>query len=260
MPRFAANLSMMFTEVPFLDRFEAAAKAGFKFVEYLFPYDFEPRALVEKLKKYGLTQTLFNAGQGNRAAGERGICALPGREAEFAASVDTAILYAKELGNTKLHLMAGITPQGANVAEMERTYLANIRAACRKLAPHGITACIEPINHHSIPGCFLHTQAQAAKYIESLREPNLKLQFDFFHVQMEEGCVALKFKEFFPLIGYCQIAGAPERHEPDTGELRYEYLFPLVESLGYTGFIGCEYNPAGRTEEGLGWFAPYATR
>ncbi|MDR2826090.1 MAG: hydroxypyruvate isomerase family protein [Deltaproteobacteria bacterium] len=260
MLRFAANLSMMFTEVPFMDRFESAAKAGFKYVEFLFPYAYAASAIAEKLKKFGLTQALFNAGAGNWDSGERGIGALPGRQEEFAANMDSAITYARALGNTRIHVMSGNVAPGADVAEMERVYLDNIRLAARKFAEYGITVCIEPINHRSMPQVFLHTQAQAARYIAELNEPNVKLQFDFFHAQMEEGAPALKFKEYLPIIGHSQIAGSPERHEPDIGELRYEYIFKSIENSGYSGCIGCEYNPAGKTEAGLGWFSSYQNK
>ncbi len=260
MPRFAANLSMMFTEVPFLDRFGAAAKAGFKAVEYLFPYDFPAEDIAAKLKEHGLTQVLFNLYPGDWAGGERGLTALPGREKEFAESIDKAISYAKALDCKMVHAMAGMTPAGADLGAMERTYKANIALAAKKLGDAGITLVLEAINQRSMPGFFLKTQAQAAELIQEIGASNLKLQFDYFHVQMQEGCVALKFKEYFPLIAHCQLAGAPERHEPDTGELNYAYLFAQADELGYKGYIGCEYNPAGDTAAGLGWFAPYKNR
>jgi hydroxypyruvate isomerase len=189
--------------------------------------------------------------------GERGLAALPGREAEFAGSLETALAYAKATGAPIVHCMAGYPPKDVDLAEAERVYKANIAKAADFFAPHGIKVGIEPINRRSMPGYFLRTLKQAAGYIEELGRPNLRLQFDFFHVQMEEGSVALNLREYFKYIGHCQLAGAPERHEPDTGELRYEYIYKVVDELGYPGYIGCEYNPAGGTEEGLGWFAPY---
>ena len=260
MPRFAANLSMMFTEVPFLERFEKAAKAGFKAVEYLLPYAFPVEEVAAPLAKYNLTQALFNMPAGDWDNGERGLAALPGREAEFAKSLETVLPYALANKAPILHCMAGYPPKGADLAEMERVYKANLAKAADFFKPHGISLGIEPINQRSMPGYFLKTQEQAIRYIEELGRPNIKLQFDFFHVQMQEGCVALKFKEHYKYIGHCQLAGAPERNEPDTGELRYEYIFKVVDEMGYPGYIGCEYNPKNGTEAGLGWFAPYRNK
>lgn len=257
MPTFAANLTMMFTEHGFMDRFAAAARCGFKAVEYLFPYPYEPGALAEKLREHGLKQALFNLPPGNWEEGERGMACLPGRDEEFVAAVEKGIQYAKALGNTRVHAMAGMTPTGVPYDVLESTYKQNISVAARMLAPHGLTLCIEPINQRSMPGYFLRTQGQAVQYINDMGQPNIKLQFDVFHVQMEEGCVALKWKEFLPHIGHCQIAGVPERHEPDTGELNYDYIFSMMDKSGYQGFVGCEYNPAGDTAAGLGWLKKY---
>jgi len=257
MPRFAANLSMMFTEVPFLDRFELAAKAGFTAVEYLFPYEFSPEEVAAPLTKYGLKQVLFNLHPGEWADGKRGLAALPGREADFEKSLETALPYVKATKVPMVHCMAGFTPKDAAYAEVERVYKANIAKAADFFAPHGVNVGIEPINQRSMPGFFLRTQAQAIGYIEELGRKNIKLQFDFFHVQMEEGCVALKLRENFKYVGHCQLAGAPERHEPNTGELNYDYIYKVVDELGYAGYIGCEYNPANGTEAGLGWFTPH---
>jgi 2-dehydrotetronate isomerase len=257
MPNFAANLSTMFNEVSFMDRFSAAARNGFRAVEFLFPYEYSPQAIAAKLSDNGLKLALFNLHPGNHAAGERGIACLPGREQEFAASVDKAIAYAKVLGNTHVHAMAGIVPEGADRAELERVYLANMKNAAAHCAQHGLTICLEPINQRSMPGYFLARQDQAARYIDALGASNVVLQFDFFHVQMEEGCVSYKFREFFPIIGHCQIAGVPDRHEPDTGEICYSHVFDLMDSLGYSGYVGCEYIPAADTENGLGWFSAW---
>ena len=257
MPRFAANLSMMFTEAPFLQRYELAAKAGFTAVEYLLPYAFSVDEVTAPLAKYALKQALFNLPAGNWEKGERGIAAVPGREGEVAKSLETALDYAKATKVPIVHLMAGFPPKDADSAEVERVYMANLAKAADFFAPHGINVGIEPINRRSMPGYFLHTVKQAVGYIEALGKPNIKLQFDFFHVQMEEGCVSLKVKENFKHIGHFQLAGAPERNEPDTGEFRYEYMYKLIDELGYKGYIGCEYTPAKGTEAGLGWFAPY---
>ena len=260
MPQFAANLSMMFTEYEFTKRFAAAAAQGFKQVEYLFPYEYKAEVLAEKLRQYGLSQALFNLPAGNWAAGERGMACIPGREQEFAASVDTALVYAEALGCKTLHAMAGNRPTGVEEARIQATYLANIELAGRKLAEKGIVLCLEPINRYSMPQFFLRTQAQAVEVIEKLALPNIKLQFDFFHCQMQEGNVANTLRQFFPHVHHCQLAGVPDRHEPDQGELNYDYLFELLDKLGYTGLIGCEYNPAGKTEDGLGWIRRYGVK
>jgi hydroxypyruvate isomerase len=257
MPHFAANLSMMFTEVPFLERFGKAAQAGFKAVEYLLPYDFSVEEVSMPLARLGLTQALFNLPAGNWSKGERGIAALPGREAEFAKNLEIALPYAKATKVPMVHCMAGYPPKDANFAEVEGLYKGNLAKAADFFAPHGIAVGIEPINQRSMPGYFLRTIAQAVGYIKALGRSNIKLQFDFFHVQMEEGCVALKLRENYQYVGHCQLAGAPERNEPDKGELNYDYLYKVVDELGYPGYIGCEYNPANGTEAGLGWFAPY---
>jgi len=257
MPRFAANLTMMFTEHPFPERFEHAALQGFSLVEYLFPYVFEPAVLAGKLRQYGLSQVLFNLPPGNWEAGERGMACIPGREKEFAASVDTAVVYAKALGCPLVHAMAGNRPAGAEEARLRDTYLDNIGRAARRLAEEGLALCLEPINRWSMPEYFLRTQEQAVEVIEALALPNVKLQFDFFHCQMQEGNVTHTLRRFFSHIGHCQLAGVPDRHEPDTGELYYPYLFEVLDALGYAGAIGCEYNPAGDTAAGLGWIRGY---
>lgn len=257
MPNFAANLTMMFTEHPFLERFAAAKKCGFTAVEFLFPYAYRPEELAAQLHEHGLSQALFNLPPGDWEAGERGIACLPGREGEFLRGIEQGIGYAKALKNTRVHAMAGLLPADLPFAQAESIYMTNIAKAAEMLAPHGLTLCLEPINHRSMPGYFLHRQGQAAEYIKTIGATNIKLQFDVFHVQMEEGCVALKLQEFFPITGHYQIAGVPERHEPDTGEINYNYLFALMDSLGYTGFVGCEYNPAAATADGLGWLKKY---
>ena len=257
MLRFAANLSMMFTHLPFLDRFAAAADQGFDHVEYLFPYAFAPEELARVLEKNGLRQALFNLFPGDWEAGERGLACLPGREKEFEASVEQAILYAKALKCPMVHAMAGILPAGVTFEKGGAVYLGNIRHAAARLAAEGLRLSLEPINQISMPGYFLRTQAQAVDYIKELALPNIRLQFDFFHRQMQEGNVAGGLRACFPFIGHCQIAGAPERHEPNRGELHYPYLFSLLEELGYSGVIGCEYNPAGDTTAGLAWIRPH---
>jgi 2-dehydrotetronate isomerase len=253
MPKFAANLSMMFNEVPFIERFEAAARAGFNAVEFLFPYEHPAAEIAAKLRAHRLENVLFNLPPGNWAGGERGMACLPGRQAEFRAALATALAYARELGTPRLHVMAGLLPEGADRAKHEATYLENLRHAAAETAKHGITALIEPINTRDIPGYFLNTQAQAHAIRESIGAANLKVQMDFYHVQIVEGDIAMKLRRYLPHVGHIQIAGVPERHEPDLGEVNYPYLFALLDELGYQGWVGCEYRPARGTVEGLGW-------
>lgn len=260
MPRFAANLSMMFTERPFLDRFSAAADQGFQWVEYLFPYDFAPEELARALERNALRQALFNMPPGDWAAGERGLACLPGREKEFDAALEKAVIYAKALNCPRLHVMAGNIPAGTPATALQAAYLGNIRRAAERLADEGLELCLEPINRYSMPGYFLHEQEQAAGYIQRLDMPNVRLQFDFFHCQREQGDVSGRLRRFFPLIGHCQIAGVPDRHEPDQGELHYPYLLGLLDALGYQGLVGCEYTPAAATEDGLGWIRACGVR
>jgi len=255
MPRFAANLTMMFNEVPFPERFAAAAREGFEAVEFLFPYDHAPAEVATWLTENGLVNALFNLPPGNWAAGERGLASLPGREAEFRAGVATALEYAKALGTPCLHAMAGLLPAGADRAAHRAVFLDNLRHAARALAPHGITLLIEPINTRDMPGYFLSTQAEAHAIREALAEPNLKVQMDFYHAQIMEGDLATTLRKHHPHVGHVQIAGVPDRHEPDEGEVDYRYLFRLLDELGYAGWVGCEYRPRGRTEDGLGWLA-----
>lgn len=254
MPKFAANLSMMFNEVAFLDRFAAASSAGFKGVEYLFPYEFPAEVIAERLRECKLENVLFNLPAGNWAAGERGITCLPGREEEFRASVAKAVSYAKVLGATRLHAMAGIAPAGSDPAACRATLIANLKYAAKELAANGITLLLEAINTRDFPGFFVSTQAHSYEICQAVGAPNLKIQMDLYHMQVMEGDLATKLKRYAPQCGHIQIAGAPERHEPDTGEVRYEYLFRLLDGIGYAGWVGCEYRPAGKTEDGLAWF------
>ncbi|MBZ9539810.1 2-oxo-tetronate isomerase [Modicisalibacter tunisiensis] len=260
MLRFAANLSMLFTERDFLARFAAAAESGFRGVEYLFPYAFEPRELRRALDDHGLTQVLFNLPPGDWAAGERGLASLPGREAEFRDSIDEALRYAEALDCPRLHAMAGVVPAEADAATREAhraTYIANLRHAAAELAKAGRTLLIEPINEHDMPGYFLNRQAQAREVLEQVGAANLRVQFDLYHCQMSEGNLTAALEAQFPRIGHVQIAGVPGRHEPDVGEIHYPALFDRLEALGYDGWIGCEYRPAGETRAGLGWGAAY---
>ncbi len=257
MPRFAANLSMMYTEHPFLERFAAAARDGFKAVEYLFPYEFAADELKARLAEAGLVQALFNAPPGDWAAGERGIAALPGREDEFRRAVDTALDYARVLGNDKLHVMAGLAPAGTDRARMRDVYLGNLAYAAKAAQAAGLMVVIEPINTRDMPGYFLNRQDDGQAICREVGAPNLRVQFDCYHCQIVEGDIARKLERDFAGIGHIQIAGVPERHEPDLGELNYPYLFERIDALGYDGWIGCEYRPKAGTSDGLGWLRPY---
>jgi hydroxypyruvate isomerase len=254
MPRFAANLSMMFNEAPFLDRFGAAAACGFKAVEFLFPYEHPPEAILERLQKHHLEIVLFNMPPGNWAAGERGLACIPGREEELRAGIDAALIYSTALRIPRLHAMAGIAPAGVDRAQCQATLVANLKYAAQKLAPHNITVLLEAINHRDIPGFFINTQAESYDICAAVNEPNLKMQMDLYHMQVMEGDISTKLRKYAPYCGHIQIAGAPGRNEPDTGEVRYEYLFQLLDEIGYQGWIGCEYRPAGKTVDGLDWF------
>ena len=260
MPRFAANLTMMYNEHAFLDRFGAAARDGFKAVEFLFPYDFPAADLKARLDEHQLTQALFNAPPGDWAAGERGIASLPGREGEFRRSVDTALGYARVLGNRKLHVMAGMIAPDESRERHREIYLQNLAYAAKAAQADGITIVIEPINTRDIPGFFLNRQDDAQAICAEVGAPNLQVQFDCYHCQIVEGDLAVKLKRDMPRIGHIQIAGVPERHEPDIGELNYPYLFELIDSLGYDGWIGCEYRPRAATSTGLGWLKPWLKR
>ena len=256
MPRFAANLTMMFNEVPFLDRFEAAAGAGFTAVEFLFPYDHPPEEVGARLKRYDLTQALFNLPPGDWAAGEKGFAALPDRFDDLKQSLVTALPYAQATGVKRLHLMAGIANR-ADAKAVEAFYK-SVAWTAEFFAPHGLDVVIEPINARNVPGYFLNDFNFARELIEELKIPNLKLQFDIYHCQIIHGDVTMRLREMMPLIGHIQIASIPSRHEPDGEELNYPFLFEELDRLGYRGFVGCEYNPRGKTTDGLGWFKPYA--
>jgi hydroxypyruvate isomerase len=257
MPRFAANLSLMYNEVPFLERFAAAAKDGFEAVEYLFPYEFGASEIKARLDAHGLVQALFNAPPGDWASGERGIAALPGREEEFERGIETALEYAAVLGNRKLHVMAGLVGANDDRVRHRDVYLRNLEHATKAARSAGVTILIEPINTRDMPGYFLNRQDEGQAIRRELDATNLLVQFDCYHCQIMEGDLAVKLKRDMGGIGHIQIAGVPERHEPDTGEINYPYLFECIDALGYDGWIGCEYRPRAGTSEGLGWFAPY---
>lgn len=264
MPRFAANLSMLYNEHAFLDRFAAAAADGFRGVEYLFPYDFAAADIAQRLQDHGLQQVLFNAPPGDWAAGERGLACLPGREAEFRAGFAQALDYAQALNCPRIHVMAGLTPTGAERAALQATYEANLAWAADMAGTAGRDVLIEPINTRDIPGFFLNRQDEAHRVVQAIGMPNLKVQFDLYHCQIVEGDVAMKIRQYLPTgrVGHFQIAGVPMRHEPDLGELNHPYLFGVIDEVsaacGWEGWVGCEYRPArgavsGGTSAGLEW-------
>lgn len=258
MPSFAANLSMMFAEVPFLERFAAARAAGFRAVEYLFPYEFPAGDLKRALDDAGLEQVLFNAPPGGDfAAGARGLAALPGREGDFRASIDLALEYAAVLGVRQIHVMAGIMPGEADPLEWRAAYAANLRHAAAQAGRQGVAVLIEPINPFDMPGYFLATVEQAVSVISDTGSDNLFLQYDLYHQSRHGGELTGTFLRHQRLIGHVQVAGNPGRHEPDTGEIDYGFVFAALDRAGYEGWIGCEYRPAGLTEDGLGWLAPW---
>ena len=274
MPKFAANLSMLYPDLPFLDRFEAAAADGFKAVEYLFPYAFQAAELAARLQANNLQQVLFNAPPGGTdtasiahawdAQGSRGTACVPGREEEFKAGVALALTYAEALNCPRIHLMAGLIPNGLMRDDVQTTYISNLRWAAAEAAKAGLDVLIEPINTRDIARFFLNRQDHAHDIIAQVGAPNLKVQMDLYHCQIVEGDVATKIRKYLPTgqIGHFQIAGVPERHEPDVGELYYPYLFDVIDDVsaqcGWQGWVGCEYRPkkggeSGGTSAGLGW-------
>lgn len=261
MPRFAANLSMLYPEHDFLDRFAAAAADGFTAVEYLFPYAWPAAELVARLRAHGLQQVLFNAAPGDWDAGERGLACLPGREAEFRGALLKALDYAEVLACPRLHVMAGLAPEGVERARLQATYEANLAWAAAEAAKAGRDVLIEPINTRDIPRFFLNRQDEAHRTVLAVGAPNLKVQMDLYHCQIVEGDVATKLRQHLPggRVGHLQIAGVPMRHEPDLGELNHGYLFDVIDETGWVGWVGCEYRPArgtapGGTSAGLGWW------
>ena len=255
---------MLYPELDFLDRFEAAAQDGFKAVEYLFPYAFESSEIAARLKANGLHQVLFNAPPGDWDGGERGLACLPGREAEFRQSLVQALEYAAALDCPRIHVMAGLIPSSTGRETLYSIYIGNLRWAALEAARQGVDVLIEPINTRDIPGFFLNRQDNAHQVIADVGAPNLKVQMDLYHCQIVEGDLAMKLRQYLPTgnVGHIQIAGVPQRHEPDGGELNYPYLFSVLDGLGYTGWVGCEYRPkagtqVGGTSAGLGWLKPF---
>jgi hydroxypyruvate isomerase len=257
MTKLAANLTMLFNEVPFLERFEAAAKAGFKAVEFLFPYPYEARDLAQRLQANGLELVLHNLPAGNWEAGERGIACHPGRVQEFRDGVRTAISYAKQLNVKQLNCLVGILPLGVSQDAAHSTLVENLKYAAGLLKAEGIRLLIEPINTFDIPGFFLSGAAQAVKLIEETGSDNLFVQYDIYHMQRMEGELSATIKANLPLIKHVQLADNPGRNEPGTGEINYRFLFSYLDSVGYDGWIGCEYKPRGDTLDGLAWRAAH---
>jgi hydroxypyruvate isomerase len=257
MPRLAANLTMLFGDMEFPDRFEAAAGAGFRAVEYLFPYPYEPQMLRQKLSTHGLEQVLHNLPAGNWAAGERGIACLPDRVDEFKAGVAQAIKYATALDCSRVNCLAGIAPAGLPAAAARDTLVRNLRYAAALLGAAGISLLIEPINTRDIPGFFLNGTAQTMEIIDAVGSENLYLQYDVYHMAIMEGAIPETIERLLPRIAHMQIADVPGRHEPGTGGIDFPALFAIIDRLGYTGWIGCEYVPAAGTVPGLAWAEPY---
>jgi hydroxypyruvate isomerase len=258
MPRFAANLSMMFGEIPFPERFAAARKRGFQGVEFLFPYAFDKAEILERRKQAGLAQILFNTPPGDWDAGERGFAALPGKRDVFKRTFEQALDYAVALENPRIHVMAGIPAAGDELAACAACFVENLTWASALARPEDITLLIEPLNPVDMPGYFLKSADQAAEILRQVAAPNVKLQYDLYHQQMSRGAVADNLRKHFGIIGHIQVAGVPGRNEPDAKqELNVAYLFGLIDELGYEGWIGCEYRPRNGTEAGLSWLEPY---
>ena len=261
MPRFAANLTMLYNELPFLDRFAAAAQSGFQAVEFLFPYDFAAEDIAQRLKDNSLQLVLHNLPAGNWAGGERGIACHPDRVGEFQEGVHKALAYATVLKPPQINVLAGILPAGVSEAQARETLVANLKFAAEQLGERGIRLLMEPINTFDIPGFFVSRTAQALAIMDEVGSPNLYLQYDIYHAQRMEGELAATMKQHLARIGHIQLADNPARNEPGTGEIAYRFLFDQLDALGYTGWIGCEYKPKdsspGGTEAGLGWLAEH---
>ena len=257
MRKFSANLTMLFNEVGFLSRFERASRAGFKGVEYLFPYEWNKEQLAEELDKYSLEQVLYNLPAGDWAGGERGIACLPGREQEFQEGIGLAIEYAKALGCPRLNCLVGLTPEGIPAEKTRQTLVGNLRFAAAALAKEGIRLLVEPLNDQDIPRFYLVHTRDALQLFEEVNHTNLWLQYDIYHMQIMEGNLTRTIRDNLSHIAHMQLADNPGRHEPGTGEINYPNLFRFIDEAGYDGWIGCEYKPAGVTEGGLEWVKSY---
>jgi hydroxypyruvate isomerase len=257
MPRLAANLSTLFKERPFLERFGAAARAGFRAVEYQYPYDEDPGEIARRARSAGVEVILHNMPRGDAARGEHGTACLPGREQRFREDLETAISYARAAECKRVHCMAGVVPDGAERGRLHATYVANLRFAAKRLSEEGMRLLIEPLSPRTVAGCFLSGSAQAIAVLDEVGSDNAFLQYDLFHMQIMEGNLAETIERLLPRIGHLQLADVPGRHEPGSGELNFEFLLRHIDRLGYSGWIGCEYNPSGDTVEGLKWAKPY---
>lgn len=251
MPRFAANISMMFTELPFLERFGAAAEAGFRGVEFLFPYAEEAADIRAELDRHGLEQALFNTPPGDWDAGQRGFAAIPGAETVFDEGIDKALSYAQTIRPKNIHIMSGV----AQGPQARATLLENLHRACTRAPEQGFV--LEPLNHRDVPGYHLNNQEDARSVIAELGLPNLRLQLDLYHCQIMQGDLTKRIQALAPVTGHVQVASVPDRNEPDTGELNFTHLMQVLDDSGYDGWVGGEYRPAAATLDGLGWFAPY---
>jgi len=257
MPKFSANLSMLFTEHPFMERFGCAAKAGFRAVEFLFPYEHDADDILRELDRHELQLVLHNLPAGDWAAGERGIACDPHRVREFRAGVDLALEYACRLRVPRVNCLAGKAPAGASLDDCRATIVANLAYAADRLGEAGLQLLLEPINTFDIPGFFVARTDQALAILDDVARPNVRLQYDIYHAQRMEGEIAATLEHNLARIGHVQLADNPGRHEPGTGEINYDFLLPLLDRLVYEGWVGCEYKPAGRTEDGLGWRSHY---
>lgn len=257
MPRFSANLSMLFTEVDFMERFNRAAKAGFKAVEYMFPYSFDAKSLADMLKSNNLKQVLFNLPAGNWDEGERGIAVLPDRKGEFEEGVGKAIYYAKALDCPLINCLVGLKPSDISGSRVRDVLASNLHFAAEAFAREGIHLLVESLNTRDIPGFYLSRTADVLSLVKEINHPNIYYQYDIYHMQVMEGDVTETIRNNINLIGHIQLADNPGRHEPGTGEINYPNLFRFIDEAGYTGFLGCEYKPLTTTEEGLGWIKPY---
>jgi len=255
--KLAANLSMLFPELPFLERFAAAAKAGFRGVEYQYPYDWQPADIAAAARDARVEVLLHNMPPGDAQRGERGTACLPGREQRFRDDLERAIEYARVVRCPSLHLLAGVAPQGADRAALHATFVSNLKQAARRLSHEGMRALIEPLSERTVANCFLRSSAQAAQVLDDVGADHVLIQYDLFHMQIMEGNLAATIARLLPRIGHLQIADVPGRDEPGNGEINFDFLLRHIDALGYSGWVGCEYNPRGDTLEGLKWARPY---
>ena len=257
MPKLAANISTLFVELPFLERFAAAARAGFRAVEYQYPYEWRAHDIAAAAREAGVEVVLHNMPPGDAQRGERGTTCLTGREQRFREDLEQAIEYAREVRCASLHLMAGVVPAGAERAALHATYVSNLKAAAARLAREGMRLLIEPLSERTVANCFLRSSAQAAQVLDEVAAGNAFIQYDLFHMQIMEGNLAATIERLLPRIGHLQLADVPGRNEPGTGEINFDFMLRHIDSVGYSGWIGCEYNPRGDTVEGLKWAQPY---